>query len=765
MKLFLIIAILLFYNTVFSQFNSRDGIDINPHRPVSLLVIITENSNRYGHREMTQQEKYEWNRLLNHNYTTENAMTGVTKYMYQASFGRFRLFGDFIPYVILLDTKDTLEEGLAAIKAVELANNIDSSTTYNNISYFGSDNGHFFDKWTWTPTRTETPNKKIDFLAIKYTKPGGKSGGRHVNIPSSIPIKENGVDKAFTFNGSESHLIHEFAHWLLGHNDFHTGGAGAGMGTFLSNISGYSLLNSHNYTLSSPNGWDRHRLGWFPQNYDYEISAMSTQFQNRNSDVKRGDFTSRDFILRDFSKYGDVIRIELPYIQSNSGRESDLKKQYIWIENHQLLSGRYENDEKGRHAGTGIRINMQIGKDNINEGYSRYMYSTSTTNYFVPIHPLGNYDFTYDISKVFVDENGNESYWYNAYTSATKENPYTGYHLNMYQATDINGDGNIGADEAVSFYDAYIDGVRFDYVNYYPNSPIPGLGTNRDVFPLNTKISNFTNPPTTPLVTHKTKYRKSNSWLPIDATDNRNIDLNGLSIEIIEIADNTLYSGREIMIRVRWNDYDIINDVRWTGNIINRTYNLRLRPNNTIVLDRGLTPTLSTKHSIPFKGEDVFSEPTVFTCKSGSTMIIDDGAKLIIRNGSKLIMEPNSHIIIRGNGQLIVECDSELEMNDNSTIRLTDKLSSLICHYSSIVTLNNITGLGSHIVFTQNKNLTNKQYNSNELEFGNNITTNNVTVNSGKVIYNARNVTLNNFTVNVGADFEIRTDSYGLNCD
>ena len=63
------------------------------------------------------------------------------------------------------------------------------------------------------------------------------------------------------------------------------------------------------------------------------------------------------------------------------------------------------------------------------------------------------------------------------------------------------------------------------------------------------------------------------------ADDNRKIYLNGLCVRILEQRANG-----DMKISIRWNDFNIKNNVRWCGDIV-LNEKVIVKPNCTVLLD------------------------------------------------------------------------------------------------------------------------------------------------------------------------------------
>ncbi|MDO9153230.1 MAG: hypothetical protein Q7U47_05905 [Paludibacter sp.] len=185
-------------------------------------------------------------------------------------------------------------------------------------------------------------------------------------------------------------FTHEYAHFFLGGNEFHTsGGTSANdnnQNTFIGSQWGYGLFNGG---LTSCNGYERWRLGWHGStNNAYPIAS-----NNENSDITK--FTGeKTFTLRDFVTYGDAIRIKLPYKDSEFA-----SNQYIWLENHQ--SGKNEKFDEPIYnladtcrnvAKAGIYSYYQVGKDIIESTDKSKVFPTTEKDNLRIISAEGNYN-------------------------------------------------------------------------------------------------------------------------------------------------------------------------------------------------------------------------------------------------------------------------------------------------------------------------------------------------------------------------------------
>ena len=76
-----------------------------------------------------------------------------------------------------------------------------------------------------------------------------------------------------------------------------------------------------------------------------------------------------------------------------------------------------------------------------------------------------------------------------------------------------------------------------------------------------------------------------------------------------------------ITIQIRWDNYEVNNNVRWCGNMVLSPHDfdiskpsLILQTGNKLLLDRGQSPQFHKATEKDKKGEWLFTDPTVLTC-------------------------------------------------------------------------------------------------------------------------------------------------------
>jgi hypothetical protein len=361
--------------------------------------------------------------------------------------------------------------------------------------------------------------------------------------------------------------------------------------------------------------------------------------------------------LRDFYRYGDVVRIELPVKRDHA----TVPRQYLWIENH-VHTEHWEHDM----FIPGVYFAIQIGNDDFSNT------DASRTNYYAPLCGFGNYDFRYSVDHV--DLAGNV--FYNLQTDSGYSNPFTGYHLMLMPAFDLSPHKTsdiIWTNEWISHINALYLNQQAIPETVFRDPRHTYLGSAYDHFGVGRVLSISTNPATAPLLTYSTlKYGDRAPWnSPDTKIDNRTIMLNGLYIEILDADQDGNAS-----IKVLFNHWEVEDDVRWTGDILLRD-TLLLQAVKTITLDQGLTPTRPVS-PVNIGAEKIFADPTTLVCQHGSYLEINDAASLVLTNGSTLRLESGSKIRVRGSGKVFVESGCSLEAEQGASIIMENEESEMI---------------------------------------------------------------------------------------
>ncbi|GEM_PF-878614 len=514
-------------------------------------------------------------------------------------------------------------------------------------------------------------------------------------------------------------IIAEYFHTLFGGNNWHTG-SGAGEHTFQAPQGSFSLTAQSSSSSNVVNGWDRQHLGWKHPAKQHLISALDERLSEIPTDVGIASLRQGGtFVLRDFVTSGDAVRIKLPHIRW-TGLGSP-KNQYLWIENHRL--NKSEFDLNGINAADrtaacltkwrpGIYAYIQVGKDakgqdlngdhmvdpNESDIYSwAENHPNGLASWLFPLTAEGNFDFYWRLDQVKESNPSqpcqfdNDSIPYEKVRSLP--NPFTGGSEVFWQIDSdrINyATPAVNSPTLVPFGNGtLIDGdlrccrpnglafgrILSEFVGGAVAYHLPQFGDAEDAFRIangKTKLSISTNPAPVPVYTRQSA---GGFGRPFDTGEpptfeNRTIWLNGLSVEILH--ENVDGDGA-VMVAVRWDDYRVTNDVRWTGKIVlqndfedplHRQAKLVVAEGRNLYLDRGLSPTQyfaeATKTTIVPRGvnnaiypadlatetQRLFSQATKLTLKRGTKLHLERNAKIWVQNGSRLEIENGAEIVL-----------------------------------------------------------------------------------------------------------------------
>lgn len=582
----------------------------------------------------------------------------LTKYYQQASFGEFQVLADYYPRLISIDFNRLKGRGFKQILDTIMKQTGNDILTANGYSVNAGDFDFFSLASGHGKPKISKPDSLLDMVMViwrvnsKITK--SSSGGYCMPYHMRYPFKSMNGFMAYSYfvnEGASNYVIlrHEFSHLLLGGNNFHTGGSGAGPKSFMSSAGGYAMLSSWDRSSQVYNAFDRRRLGWKPRENQYQISARDPATGNEiEGDLTyRQDFShgSNEFLVRDFVGTGDAVRIELPYLQEPSG---EVQKQWLWLENHQKQKG---NMDHGKASRKGIYAFIQVGKESL-RGRGTY---DGNCNYTWPLSAMGNHD-------MLIDEKA-ELY----HVNDELQNPFTGYNNLILGAWDLKDkDGIIYRDELFFAKNMKMNG---DYPDptIYELDTYPLFGTARDAFLPGDRIGIDQNPAAAPLLTYRTSAsQRSRPGAPANS-DNRIIHLNGIAIDILEQLEDG-----SIRIRISWEENHLQSDVRWCGNI---HLHERLEIDNkvSLLVDLGLTPQ-KPKDPILFMGQQIFADSSSLVLQPSSKLVLGKRSTLIINNGSTLSLQEGSEIEIGRRGSIIIQPSAKIRVMKGAAIKGKGKI-------------------------------------------------------------------------------------------
>lgn len=764
--------------------------------------------------------------FMDSDFNPGNIRGAFTKRFAEASFNKFIVLGDHV--VVNIKQSDvnpsggTFNQSRLLDSCISLINQhggLQTKNGHNSISDY--DGSHTLGGLKFKSKPQNFNDNRIDFIQVFFrncTKKYGnlKSGG-YASIDMYKPLIINGIPRfknAGTVQGAIGNTdlsnpmanpaeVHELAHNLIGMtNSAHMGGGGpldvGDLVTLEANRGGWSLLGSATSSMLNCNGFERWRLDWRgPTNNAYPIAAG-----NLNSDIEKSPGT-KTFYLRDFITYGDAIRIKLPY------KDNGVLNQYIWLENHQLIHNTGKIDypawwmaECKDDGAAGIYAYYQVGKD-IRESTSYSDMLPGYTDHLVPICADGNWDVRLlsevrNISCIAWSDEIVQEYY--------QENPLSGYNdlsEHFFNPASVN---------TLNTWRHSKDFIIKKKNGIILPSKLANMGDNEDPFTGNSSMNISTNPAPVNVVTYHNRrpsYTDTSSSCTsgckgqIDLSsriNNRKIHLSGLRIDMSNQGNGTY------KVDIRWDDYNVSNSVRWTGDIVLHEQ-VNLLSGKKITLDQNYTPNKHIRDAVT----GLFAGPTYFTClngssftmqpnsqvelnnlssfilEQGSTLEIKDGAVFTVKSGCTMQVKYGANLIVRGSGKIEIENGGHFCLEGGGHISLQDYMSVINLRNGHILGVNTDvladpgncvevvedfaeykSGLGKINTFSTNTYIQNKTFTHDEYIAGNNIyvgynVTNppygNVVIPNGvKVIFDpAGEVNFaTGFEVSNGANFELR---------
>jgi len=582
----------------------------------------------------------------------------LTKYYHEASFGQYVLLGDYYPELVSLDYGKLRGDGFSQVVEVLDTSSGEDIVTANAHSLLNGDFDLLTTAGSYGAPKDHNPDNRIDMMMVLWRVNSRiatqSSAGYCVPAVNNRKMKSSDGFNAyscFVIKGARAYMgiRHEFSHTILGANNFHTGGSGAGVKTFMSSAGGWSMLSSWDRSSPVYNAFDRRRMGWKPADNQHYISCHDPgDGSELNGDLLYGQsFThnSSEFILRDFVTGGDAIRISLPHVSNDT---SKVNRQWLWLENHQMQEGTIDHSSEQTR---GIYAYIQVDKETL-EGAGTY---SGNCNYTWPLSAFGNYDFIVDTDSgsITVDE--------------SLENPFTGYNLLINQAMDHKPVDNLIYRNELFFPGSVILNGAVLGEEYFKYKTSPVFGSTLNAFTPGMKISISNNPSAIPVLTYRTS--SSPRARPGDPAvyDNRHIYLNGISIEVLEQNSNG-----DVRIRIRWDDYIVDGDARWCGDI-SLNEEIVLQKKSSIRIDQGLTPQ-RPKKPVEFDGAMIFFVTSSMTCRDGSRFILEKKSRLLLENNSKLILESGSYMEIGKRARLIIDESSSLIVQPGAELVIKGKV-------------------------------------------------------------------------------------------
>jgi len=594
----------------------------------------------------------------------------LTKYYSEMSNGKFTFLADLYPTRIDVDPSACNSWSSINRLVINTMKKDDNDPHFDWSPYDKRKNcPDYKPENAYDPESSDTPDKKPDYVFIIYRYKKGisnppvatmdnwsASGGGSSTLGGLANLTYNGYEfnAGFTYAAglygniaiSRSMITHEIAHEL--YEAPHYFSCNNTVGKNFYNSYGWGMMTTEVYNTA--NAWERWYLGWC----DFKTggNSGSGEIFNLDNSTQNGNYT-----IRDFAKTGEAIRIKLPYVES----------QYLWLEYHsgdsnfdkRLIYQEDRDDNPIPQAGAGLTAYVEK-MDDTRDG--KLVNFSANCNDLKILHADGNYDFNNPTEYETL-----ANYWWNIAYHFEKDqaNPYGAHNLSSNIRNDYytySSEWDKKEDHPTPNPNSIID------YGTGPNSPSPknemigvlkivengqdkliwgNYGIDLPFTEINDKVGISTNPAVCNIQGFNTANQKLDP-----------IYLNGISFKILNYGTDG--ETPTITVNVKFNDYNIENDLRMCGDIVAPPKEIIVKAGKTLRLDKSGTPMRTT---LSAAGD--FINPTTLKIPAGGTLSLESQATVRVENGSSLIFEENSKLDIAVGAKVVVEEGSKLIINGN----------------------------------------------------------------------------------------------------
>lgn len=456
-------------------------------------------------------------------------------------------------------------------------------------------------------------------------------------------------------------FVHELAH--ANYSMPHIGGVNGVVGEYFYGQNAYGSTRPH--WFFTMNAYERWKMQY--------ISLDAADHGGITYDVNQANVNPAGYLLKDFMQDGDALRIEVPF----SGG------QHIWIENHKKIVQPFDENVWHHNPGAPTGLNGQVAAGGYMyiEDFSRLSpnhcspISFSSGNCIKQIYAGGQHDYSH--ANTYTGTNA----WGHRLYEITRgaQNPIGGTSPATMPRLDTRAPfGDLGNDMNMNTPSGNEGLERF----FIREEVSPGVfanlyraaGVYNPAYAAYASKSCYTggeviNMGTNPTITNYPRFNAGADAL-------NTVYLNGLEVEF-EAA-----GGGDLRVYVRYNEVDVNNNVRWTGNDIelpnitgNSADDLFLTNGKVISLEKNKTP--NKRFVDPATSE--FVNPTVFTVGDGAKMHLAENAIIHIRDNSTLALNPTGQIVLEDNAQIIIHEGATLHLKGNN-IQLNGNNSRIVVH-------------------------------------------------------------------------------------
>ena len=244
--LYLLLVLLLFSGPDIRGQDSRNGYWFPVRDTLRILLVYAELLNDPDDPGNTTEWKAgtippDPGYLFDHSFSPGKEPRGfLTKYYYQASFGKYVVLADHYPEIVSIDFSQVRSRGFDQVLAAITNNGDNDIITEHGYSVNNGDFDLLSTSRMGSPKETK-PDSLIDVVMVIWRVNSKMttdlSAGFCATGKKMYRMKAmKGMNSYSSFVNKHyknpSIIRHEFSHLLLGGNNFHTGGAGAGTKTY-----------------------------------------------------------------------------------------------------------------------------------------------------------------------------------------------------------------------------------------------------------------------------------------------------------------------------------------------------------------------------------------------------------------------------------------------------------------------------------------------------------------------------------------------------
>lgn len=605
-------------------------------------------------------------------FSANNGLGNVSDYYYTFSNpnSRFVITGEVFPHVVSvpLSTNHHHPYSIRNAGGAALQEMANLEPNYPWYKFDLRDRKRQSDVFEYDNTLPGTDGE-IDMTVLVFRNTGAFALTYSLNSDSLVSPLDNktyrwgiGYSSMKPTNNFDNFLntfTHEFGH--MNYQAGHQCGANRTHGSRYQISNFYGMMDAGGTGFMTPNAWERWYRGWLSDEILVTPDSVPA--------------AGRLYILKDHALDGAAMRIQIPH--SNHSNFLPYMHDFLWLENHKMV---HPFDEKRKWNAPDseplvpgiyayVADNAIMDLDSIPLDFAG-QYNQHASNAIHALSAFGKFDFYWNgdsIPEYYSQSWPNPRYQY--ILNHTSPNPISGTTPRQWVSQDLNGDGvlahdrdlgrtSAGALDQIENAASTINGNNIAHYRY-TGSFTEALQPNQE----------FSLSGAAPILNYPEYYDRSgtNPAPPnFQAEQSEPYYLNGLQIQHQGFDGNG-----NAKIFVKYNDYEVRNSTRWTGEIIlpdldstSTNEYMKLAPYKTLTLDLSGTPNRETIH--PLTG--TWANPTRLTLQNGAHLRLGSGSKLIVDEFSTLKLESGSKLELQAGAEVIVKNGGRLELEDGADL-------------------------------------------------------------------------------------------------